>query len=127
MSMIPINLDNLKREDACSVATALLYSLRGTPQYSVISELFYILDYDNFIRFIRYFGGMEIRVPSSEELLDNMRSLLLYQYRIIDELEWSEALSKAGYSESESSSAKMKLNHLIKLLESQEVGGREYN
>lgn len=126
MKDIPINLDKLKREDLFSVATALLYLLRGTPQYSTMSELFYILDYDNFIKIIKYFGGQVIRIPSSEEISDTLKILLLYQYREVEELDWKESLAKAGIPESESRSARGKVTHLRKILNSQEIGGRKY-
>lgn len=126
MKEIPINLDGLSREDVFAVATALLYSLKDHPQYSIVSELFYILDYDNFIRLIKYFGGCEIRIPSSEEINNTLKLLLLYQYREVEEFSWEDSLKKAGIPESDSRSARTKLNSLIRILKSQEVGGRNY-
>lgn len=121
-----INLDKISKEDALSVSTALLYSLKGIPQYSVLSELPYILDYENFIKFIKYFGGMTIRVPTPEELSDLLKILLLYQNYKVSGLSWKESLIKSGFSESESNSARAQLQILEKQLKSQEVGGRSY-
>lgn len=126
MKDIPVNLDRLKREDIFSVATALLYTLKDTPQYSIMSELFYILDYENFIKLIKYFGGRTIKVPSSEEISEMLKVLLLYQYREVEEYKWSECLKMAGISEEESRVYRGRLNFLIRLLKSQELSGRSY-
>lgn len=126
MQDLPLSLEGLKREDAFAVASALLYSLKGVPKYSIISELFYILDYENFLKLIKYYGGMEIRIPTVEEISDLLKCLLLYQYYVVENLDWEVALTKSGYSLEDTASAKMKLNHLIKILKTQEIGGRDY-
>lgn len=126
MKEIPINLDNLNKEDLFSVASALLYSLKGTPQYSTMSELFYILDYNNFIKLIKYFGGKTIKVPSSNEISEMMKILLLYQYREVEGYDWKECLNLVGVPESESQSARSKVNQLIKIFNIQQIGNRNY-
>lgn len=126
MKEIPINLDNLQKEDLYSVATALLYTLKDTPQYSTMSELFYILDYPNFIKLIKYYGGQEIRVPTHEEINEMLTVLLLYQYREVEELSWDECLKKVNADPDQSKSLRGKVNALLSLLKSQDVGGRDY-
>lgn len=126
MKEIPINLDRLQKEDLYSVATALLYTLKDTPQYSTMSELFYILDYPNFLKLIKYYGGQEVRIPSHEEINEMLSILLLYQYREVEELEWEECLKKVGADESQSKSLRGKVSALSSLLKSQEIGGRDY-
>lgn len=126
MKEIPINLDNLQKEDLYSVATALLYTLKDTPQYSTMSELFYILDYPNFIKLIKYYGGQEIRVPTHEEINEMLTVLLLYQYREVEELSWDECLKKVNAGPDQSKSLRGKVNALLSLLKSQDVGGRDY-
>lgn len=127
MNELPISLSGLEKEDVFSVATALLYTLKDTPEYSVVSELFYILDYDNFIKLIRYFGGLEIRIPSSAEISELLKVLLLYQYRNVEELPWKEALSKADITEDESCLYRAKLIALSKILKSHNIGKRSYD
>lgn len=127
MKEIPVNLDGLKKEDVFSVASALLYSLKDYPQYSTISELFYILDYDNFIKLIKYYGGTTLRIPSSDEINETLKLLLLYQYREVEELSWEESLKKSGIPSEESRSCRTKLNRLKSMIDSQEVGGRSYD
>lgn len=127
MKELPISLNGLEKEDVFSVATALLYSLKDNPKYSVVSELFYILDYHNFLRLVKYFGGLEIRIPSTEEISDLLKVLLLYQYRKVDELPWDKALVKSGFLLSESASARVKLTQLEKNLQEQDLGRRNYD
>lgn len=122
-----IDLDNINKEDALSLATSLLYSLKGFPQYATTSELAYILDYKNFLNLIRYYGGMTIRIPTVEELNSTLKVIVLYQSYEVEKLSWEEALKKAGIKQSESISAKMKLNNFKKILRSQEVGGVKYD
>lgn len=126
MKEIPINLDRLQKEDLYSVATALLYTLKDTPQYSTMSELFYILDYPNFLKMIKYFGGQEIRIPSHEEINEMLVVLLLYQYRKVEELPWDECLRKVNADKEQSKSLRSKVSTLSSLLKSQEIGGRDY-
>lgn len=127
MKELPMSLEGLEKEDVYSVATALLYSLKDSPKYSVVSELFYILDYKNFLNLIKYFGGMEIRIPSSDEISDLLRVLLLYQYRKVDELSWEDSLARSGFSTDESNSARVKMTQLEKILKSQDLGRRSYD
>lgn len=120
------SLEDISKEDALSIASSLLYSLRGFPQYSVVSELSYLLDYKSFIKLITYYNGMTIKIPSIDEVNDMLKVLLVYQYYEIEKLSWNEALIKAGYSTENSIEVKNKLSNLKKLLKSQEIGGRRY-
>ena len=121
-----VNLDNISKEDALSIASSLLYSLKGYPQYSIVSELSYLLDYENFIKLVTYYGGMTIRIPSTEEVNETLKVLLLYQYYEVEEMPWLAALKKAGYTEEDTTTAKNKLFYLKKALSDQEIGGRNY-
>jgi len=121
-----IDLDRIGKEEACSVATSLLYSLRKEPKYSVMSELFYILDYPNFIRMIKYFGGETIRIPSSEEINYTLRIMLLYQYYKVEELSWDDSVSRSGLSDEPVASLKAKITSLEKILKNIELGRENY-
>ena len=63
------------------------------PEYSSLSQLSYILDKDNLIRFCEYFGGLTIKVPTAKELETLVQTLLLYQYVHIENIEYEKALS----------------------------------
>ena len=121
-----LNLNRLNKEDALSISSSLLYSLKGYPQYSVVSELSYLLDYDSFIKMITYYGGMTIRIPSAEEVNDMLKVLLLYQYYEVEGCSWESSLRKIEVPFEESRSYKNKLTQLKKVLKDQEVGGRHY-
>lgn len=126
MKELPLSLEGLKKEDIFSVSTALLYSLKDTPKYSTVSELFYLLDYDNFLKLIKYFGGIEVRIPSIEEINVLLKTLLLYQYRRVDEMDWTTACNKAGVSPEDSYSWSRRVTELEKVLNKQRIGGRNY-
>jgi hypothetical protein len=121
-----VNFDELNRQDIYSVASALLYLLKDNPKYKSISELFYLTDYDSFIRLIKYFGGQEIRIPTFEELDEVLRMLLVYQYSEVEGLPWKEVLDKSGIPEEESLSTRSKLIVLKKFLGEYKIGGRDY-
>lgn len=120
-----INLSNLEKRDVFSISTALLYSLKSSPKYSMMSELFYILDYENFMKLIKYYGGQEIRIPTSQEINETLKILLVYQYYKIDNLDWIDSIVKAGFSSNESGSVKCKLQKLEAILNTQRLG-RDY-
>lgn len=121
-----LNLDLLTSEDTMSTALALLYSLKGIPEYSIMSELPYILDYDNFVKFIKYYEGRTIRIPTFDEISQMFKILTLYQKSRVEGLPWAEALKSSGYSQEESLSCRSKLSAFESLLKSQEIGGRTY-
>lgn len=125
--MNSVNLDRLTKEETMSVAIALLYSLKDDPKYSMISELPYIIDYDSFIKLIKYYGGMTIKIPTIEEINDILRILLLYQNFKVKKMDWKESLSLSGYTEDEGKLAQGKLAHFSKLLKKQEIGNRDYD
>ena len=90
------DFQTLNQSDSYAVICELLYALKENPKYSVMSELAYILDKESFIKFIKYFGGTELRVPSVEEFRETIQTILLYQYFKIDNLSWKDSLEKAN-------------------------------
>lgn len=116
------NLDRLSKEDSTSIAISLLYTLRGFPQYTITSELAYLLDQKSFINLLKYYGGKTIRIPSMEEIENIMKVLLLYQYYEVNHNSWSESLKLSGFTEDESNSARAQLSNFNKLLKTLEIG-----
>lgn len=110
------DLELLSKRDTYSIVTALLYLIKDEPKYSTLSELFYILDKENFTRLIQYYGGKEIRIPTITEINDMLKVLLLYQYYKVEEIEWTESLKMAGYKPDEGLKARNYLNSLSKIL-----------
>lgn len=113
-------IDNLKESDALAISTALLYVLKGTPEYSVTSEMFYILDRENFIRMIKFFGGLTLKIPTAGQLRDMIRVVLLYQYYDVDKMSWRDAYDKSGFTRGEEYGAKIRYERFKELL-------KEYN
>ena len=74
------NFDIFKDKDIYSLCLFVLYKLTDIPEYTTLSELSYILDKDNMLKFCQYFGGSVIRVPTISELESTMSLLLLYHF-----------------------------------------------
>lgn len=72
-------LEQLDKKDIYSLILFFLYRLKEIPEYSTLSELIYILDNENFIKFLNYYGGKTIKVPRVEELSILLDSLLIYE------------------------------------------------
>lgn len=94
-------LDNLKTNDVYSLMLFVLYKLRDVPEYNGISQLAYVLDEENFLNLCEYFGGLEIKIPTIDELKDIVDALLLYQYIDIDGMSYSSAVEKVGFPSSQ--------------------------
>ena len=90
------DFQTLNQSDSYAVICELLYALKENPKYCAMSELAYILDKDSFIRFIKYFGGSTVQVPTVEEFRETLQTIMLYQYFKIDNLSWQDALAKAN-------------------------------
>lgn len=124
MKEIPVSLEGLKKEDVFAVATALLYSLKNSPKYKLVSELFYVLDYDNFIKLIKYFGGQEIRIPTTKEISQVLKDLLVYQYWIVEEMPLDQVYEKVGLTtEYEQVASRNRALRLVEYLKNNRVEG----
>lgn len=89
-------LDKLKTMDVYSLLLFVLFKLRDVPEYSTLSELAYILDKENLLNLCEYFGGLQIAIPTIDELESVIHSLLLYQYIELDGYSYDVAVKKLG-------------------------------
>ena len=121
------DLYKLTQPEISSLICESLYALKDCNKYSTISELAYLLDRESFIKFIKYFGGMTITVPTLEEFKDTIKLLLLYQAVEIEGIPWRTALEEAGYDLNQSRSAQRKLAILKKTIKSFKAGDRKYD
>ena len=87
-------LNKLKEYDINSIILFSLYKLIGNPEYEVLSEMSYVLDRKNMIRFIEMFGGMTIRVPTISELETATCGLLLYQLVNVEGKDYATSLNE---------------------------------
>lgn len=116
------DIQGLNKEDTYSTALLLLFVFSRNPKYTSLSELAYILDQDNFLNFIKYYEGQTITIPTMEEISRNLKVLMIYQYYVIDKLEWKDALHKAGYDDSDSYSAQRLLYAFRQTVEDYKIG-----
>lgn len=85
-------LNELKATDVYSLLLFAIYKLSDNPKYSTLSELSYILDKDNLLKFLTYYGGKTISIPTLEELSLLLDALFLYNYVNLNNLEFAEAI-----------------------------------
>ena len=98
MGLIKDKLNGLKETDLYSVILFALAKLRDTPEYSALSELFYILDKDSMIKLCQIFGGVTITVPTIEELELITYALLIYEYVDVNGLNYTDAIKNINNS-----------------------------
>lgn len=73
-------LNSLNKEDIYSLMLFTLYKMKDIPDYLTLTQLCYILDGDSLNRFLRYYGGMTITIPTEHQLKLVLQALSLYQY-----------------------------------------------
>ena len=72
-------LEQLDKKDIYSLILFILYKLKEVPEYATLSELVYILDNENFIKLINYYGGKTIKIPALSELSNVLNALVVYE------------------------------------------------
>ena len=85
-------LDTLDKDDIYSLMLFTLYKLRDMPEYLTLSELCYVLDSSNLPRFLSFFGGMTLQVPTLKDMRLVLAALKIYQYVNVDHGEFEEAI-----------------------------------
>lgn len=87
----------LKEEEHYVLNILLLSYLVNDESYKDIAELCFMFDeYSNFKKFIRYYGGKTLTIPTQEELRLALKHLLLFQYVKIDGKDFDESYLKVG-------------------------------
>lgn len=110
-------LEKLKEPDIWSLMLFVLYKVREIPEYAGLSELAYILDKKNLLRFCEFFGGTTITVPKVEELELLIYSLLLYQYVEIEHILFEDAVELINRNDVDISAVKTNYHKLKDVLE----------
>jgi hypothetical protein len=87
------SLNSLSKTDVYSLLLFSLWKIRDIPEYSTLSELSYILDNNSLLRFLDYYGGTTISIPTKEEFKNMIEALSLYQQVDIEGKGFKEALS----------------------------------
>lgn len=109
-------LNSLNKTDVYSLMLFTLYKMQDLPEYSTLSELCYILDGDNLTKFLSYYGGLTIKVPTLKEMRLILQTLLLYQYVNLEEGDFDEALKVVAdeFSEDEIKKVYNKITEIVK-------------
>ena len=94
-------LEELDKQDIYSLILFTLYRLKDVSEYSVLSELVYILDEKSFSRFLSYFEGQTIKIPKIQDLKNIINALLFYERKSNTDLTDDEILSDLNVSEKE--------------------------
>lgn len=93
-----VNLINMTTDDVYSLILFALFKLKDTEEYSTLSELAYILDYDSLLNFLKYFGGTTITIPTVRDLKLAAKCLLLYQQVTVEGKDFAKAISELSVS-----------------------------
>ncbi len=104
-----IDIEKLNESDIFSTSLFILYRISKIPEYSLISELPYLLDEDNMLKLITYYGGKTIKIPTLGEFKGTLKILLLYQGYKVEGKPWLESLRAAGYDITEARQAEKEL------------------
>ena len=86
------SLDKLSKKDIYSLLMFVLFKANEVPELAVLSQLIYLLDEDNFIKLIKYFGGQKIVVPTLNEVRELIYTLICYKSIDIDNISFEETL-----------------------------------
>lgn len=89
----------LNEEETFLLSLLLLAQMHNDEKYKNISDLLFLFDnYNGFKKFIKYYEGQTIHVPTSLELKQALRLLDLFQKVKIDKLDFDTYYSKLKLS-----------------------------
>lgn len=117
-------LSKLKDTDVYSLILFALYKIKDVPEYSTLSELVYILDKDSLLKLCEYFGGLTIKIPTVDELVNLVYSLVLYQWVNIDGMDYEEAVKQIGHKSTDLRTVKSNYIELCKILDNYRFSAR---
>lgn len=124
--MLKDELNKLTTNDTYSLILFIVYELRQIPEYSVLSDLIYVLDKDTLVDFINYFGGMTITIPTNEQLQLITKTLLVYQYVNLENYSILEALQKVAENDDELKQKILNIyNQVCEVIEKYHFGANE--
>lgn len=88
------SLDRLTKKDTLSLVMFALFQFHQIPEMATLSSLVYLFDEDTTLKFIKYFGGQTITIPSTEDFEDMIYALSLYNKVCIQNLSYEESISE---------------------------------
>ena len=109
-------LEELDKQDIYSLILFTLYKLKDVSEYSILSELIYILDDKSFARFLSYFEGQTIKVPRINDLKNIINALLFYERKSNTKLSDEEIFNDLGISEEDKSTLYETINLISEII-----------
>lgn len=119
------DLSQFKETDIYSISMFLLYQLTEIPEYSVISELPYVVDMKSMLRLCQYFGGKTIKIPTLDELQSLTHLLLLYQNVNINGMDFNASARLMGYDNTQLKTLKSRYNNICEIMSKYNIMGKE--
>ena len=89
-------LEQLDIKDIYSLILFALYRLKDDPKYSTLGELIYLLDNESFARFINFFGGTTLSVPTIDEIRGVLNAIVFYERQVNTNLSETDILKELG-------------------------------
>ena len=109
-------LQSMQITDVYSLLLFALYKIKDIEGYSTLSELSYILDGESLFKFMEYFGGKTITIPTLSEFKVVVEALLLYQYVIIEGISFNQAVKLLDTTEASLKDIKLCYSKLVNVL-----------
>lgn len=117
-------LQSMQMTDVYSLLLFALYKIKDLPEYSTLSEITYILDGDSLFKFMEYFGGKTIKVPTLAEFKVVVEALLLYQYVNLEGISYNQALKLLDTSEASLKDIKNCYASMVEILNTYNIAGK---
>lgn len=115
-SKLTADLNNLTTSELYSLILFALYKLKDSKEYSTLSELVYVLDKDSLLKFLEYFGGITLTVPTLQEFKTMLHALLVYQAVTFEHADLEVALTSLDLNTIDVNNVKKVYFKLIELL-----------
>ena len=94
MGTVKSSLDKLSNKDTYSLLMFVLFKLKDVPTIAPLSQLVYLLDEENLIKLLKYFGGQTITFPTLDDLQEVIYAFTLYKKVKIDNLSYEQSLKE---------------------------------
>jgi hypothetical protein len=120
-------VSSMSKQDVYSALLGFLYELRSIPEYSLLSELSYLVkDSETLVKILSFFSGQTVKFPTEDELSECIQILRLYQYYEVEKRPWKDSVKLAGFDSSSGKLATNKLNKLKETIKKYNFGNRNY-
>lgn len=120
-------LEELDKQDIYSLILFTLYKLKDVSEYSILSELAYVLDDKSFARFLSYFEGQTIKVPKIRDLKNITNALLFYERKSNTEMTDEEIFNELDIGEKDRSTLYETINLISEIIKDYDFKRDKYD